>query len=123
MNTTSLLLLIGSTVFGALCQLGLKSGSAISASSRQAGFVGTVIDQLGHPHTLLALCAQAIALLCWLLALRAVPLSVAYPFMGLTMVIVIAGSVVLFGEPLTLLRSAGMLLSVAGVVVIGMSYK
>lgn len=121
-NTSSLLLLLGSAVFGALTQIGLKSGSAVSDKSHASGAIGTMLNQLGHEHTLLALFSQVLALLCWLLALRSVPLSVAYPFMGLTMVIVVAGSIFVFGEHMNLLRVAGVLLTVLGVVLIGKSY-
>ena len=59
--------------------------------------------------------AAFVAALCWMLALNRLPLSRAYPFMGLSFVLVLFLSAALLGEPLTWQKLAGALLICAGV--------
>jgi multidrug transporter EmrE-like cation transporter len=54
----------------------------------------------------------------WLLALREVPLTIAYPFMGLTLVLVELLGVFVLGETLGAAKLAGMALVCAGLVLL-----
>lgn len=55
----------------------------------------------------------------WIMALRTLPLSVAYPFNGLTFVGVFILSFALFGEPLTAPGIIGMTSIVIGILLLG----
>jgi multidrug transporter EmrE-like cation transporter len=57
----------------------------------------------------------------WIYALSTVPLSVAYPFLGLTYVGVAAIAVTVFGEWLTPAQWIGIALVVAGVVTVALT--
>lgn len=59
--------------------------------------------------------SAVMASLFWALAIQRTPLSVAYPFMALSFVLVPIGSAVLFGDRFSLVQLAGTLLIVAGV--------
>jgi drug/metabolite transporter (DMT)-like permease len=71
------------------------------------------------PVILLGFLAAFLAALAWMAALTELELSRAYPLMSLSFVLVLALSVWLLGEPLTLGKVAGIALIVAGTVVIG----
>lgn len=59
------------------------------------------------------------ATLLWILALRDMPLSKAYPFMALAFVLVPAGAVYFYGETLGPRYFVGLALVVAGIALIG----
>lgn len=119
MSTASLLVILASVVVTALAQLCLKL-----ASERYAGpifgdgFLGSVVSQMLHPLTIVAMFAYVLSLVLWLLALRNVPLSVAYPFAGLTLALVSLFGIVFLGEAVSAPKLAGVGLIVAGTVVL-----
>lgn len=75
--------------------------------------VGLVFD----PYIFSGFVAAFLASLAWMAALERLDLSYAYPFMSLNFVIVLLLSAWLLQEPLTLPRTLGVLLIVAGTVV------
>ena len=54
--------------------------------------------------------------IAWILAIRELDLSRAYPFMALTFAFVLVGSSIFFAEPITSWKVVGVALIVAGVV-------
>jgi multidrug transporter EmrE-like cation transporter len=67
------------------------------------------------PFILSGFVAAFMAALCYMAALSKLPLSHAYPFMGITFGIVLLGSALFFNEPLNLYKVAGVLLIIAGI--------
>jgi multidrug transporter EmrE-like cation transporter len=61
--------------------------------------------------------AAFVAALCWMAAITKLELSIAYPFMGLTFLLVLFLSYFVFNEPLTLPKTAGCLLIIFGIIV------
>ena len=61
-----------------------------------------------------------ISALLWIFALRQVPLSVAYPMVALSYIVIFIGSAVLFGESVTWRHWSGAALIVAGIVLINL---
>jgi multidrug transporter EmrE-like cation transporter len=59
--------------------------------------------------------------LVWLAVLSRVPLSTAYPFVALGIAITTAAGLLLFNEPFSALKAAGVLLIVCGVVTVAFS--
>ncbi len=78
-------------------------------------------DVLGHWQVWVGLTLYVISAAAWILALSTVPLSVAYPFLGLTYVAIAGVSVVLLDEWLTPAQWLGIVLVVAGVVTVALS--
>ena len=81
-------------------------------------------DRISHmfalvldPWMLSAFAAAFLASLTWMLAVTRLQISHAYPMTALTFVIVILGGAVLFSEPLTAPKIAGLALIVAGIFV------
>ncbi len=76
---------------------------------------------LGHlllaPWVISALLAALLASVSWMAAMTKLQLSHAYPFMSITFVLVLVLSSLIFHEPITWPKVAGMVLITAGVVV------
>ncbi len=104
-----------------VAQLSLKAGmnqiGAISMGDRAAviGLVGKVFTT---PLVLTGVVLYAVSSFFWLIALSRVDLSYAYPFVGLAYVAVALFSWLFLGESLSLLRWAGIVLIVCGVVLV-----
>lgn len=106
----------GTLLFTVLGQLLLKwqlggGGQGAEPADR----IAFLAQLFANPWVLAAVAAGFGAAVCWMLALNRLPLSYAYPFMGLSFVLVMFLSAVLFGEPLTLAKVAGALLICLGV--------
>jgi multidrug transporter EmrE-like cation transporter len=70
-----------------------------------------------NPWVISSLIAAFLAFLCWVVALSKFQLSVAYPFMSLSFVLVVLMSAVLFNESVTIFKIAGIMLIVLGIIV------
>ncbi len=75
----------------------------------------------GLPFLLVAYTALMTRGLLWILVLRRVQLSLAYPILATAYVVIIVASRFLFDEPLGLLQVGGALLIVAGVTLLGLA--
>ncbi|MGE1561820.1 4-amino-4-deoxy-L-arabinose-phosphoundecaprenol flippase subunit ArnF [Pantoea septica] len=82
------------------------------------------LDGMRHAGTLLPLAAglgaYALSMLCWMMALRHLPLNRLYPLLSLSYVLVWAAAVLLpaFGEPFRWSGLAGVLLIVLGLLAV-----
>ena len=101
-----------------LLRHGMKSVGVIDARrlQRPVQLAGHV---LGSPQVLLGLAVFGISAVAWLIVLSRVPLSFAYPFVGLTYVFVTLFSAVFLHEPVPSMRWLGLLLILAGIAVVG----
>ena len=101
------------------CQLAIKwrvlgAGELPAGAADKIRFLaGLLID----PWVISALAAALIAALLWMAALTKLDLSHAYPFVGLTFVLVAIASALMFHEPLTGPKIAGVALICLGVVI------
>ena len=77
-----------------------------------------VILALQYPWFYCALCVYAIATIFWLYLLQRIPLTLAYPFTALAMVIVPILGIYLFGEKVTNNYWIGAILISSGIVII-----
>lgn len=76
-----------------------------------------LVNLLADPWVLSAFGAAFLAALCWMAALSRLEISRAYPFMGLSFVIILLLSSPLFGEALTPAKVIGVALVIAGIAV------
>ena len=81
-----------------------------------------VLDLMGTavrcPWLLVGICMHVLALALWVMGLRQVELSVAYPFIALGLVLVTLLSWSVLGEPMVATHWVGMGLITAGVLVV-----
>lgn len=68
-----------------------------------------------NPWVISSMVAALLASFAWIAALTQLPLSYAYPFMGLTFVLVLLLSATFFQESMTWMKIAGVVLIMAGV--------
>ena len=78
---------------------------------------GTWLQLLGNLHIYLSLTAFALATITWLFALTKIDLSVAYPSVSISYIIIAIASIYIFGEIITLNRWIGMVMIATGVIV------
>jgi len=122
MNAGSLLLILGSVALTAVAQLCIKiaSGRFAGATTRET-LLPSLMAQFLDPLSLIAVAAYVISLFLWFLALRDVPLSVAFPFTGLTMALVSLLGIVALGETLSGTKIAGVALAIVAVLLLSRS--
>jgi len=84
-----------------------------------SGKLWFVLKLLLNPWVISALLAAFAAAVCWIGAMTKLELSKAYPFMALNFILVTLFANLLFNEPVTWPRVAGLVLVVLGLVVGG----
>lgn len=106
-------MLAASVLLSAAAQVAFKL-----ALTGSAGGVGGLLSTLLRPGILFGLGLYGLSVLIWFGVLRRLPLSVAYPMVSVGFVLTAIAGVVIFGEALTATKVLGVLLIVAGVVVL-----
>lgn len=106
-------LLLGSSMILAIAgQFFLKKG--ILTASLIPNFV-SITKTIFSPYVFLGFVLYGISSVFWLFVLQRLPLSVAYPALSLTYVVVVALSVLVLKEPITSTKIIGILLIILGV--------
>lgn len=116
MSYLYILLTIALTVYGQLAikwQV-LKAGALPEPLPEKISFL---LHLLLNPWIVSALAAAFLASFFWMAAMTKLQLSHAYPFMGLTFVLVLLASGFFFHEPITPLKIVGIALIILGLVV------
>lgn len=121
----SLALLLVSVAFAVAGQLILKAAmdhvGRISALDGQT--LGTATARaIRQPLLWTGLALFGISSLFWLVVLSRVPLSLAYPFVGISYLLVVAFAALVQHEHVPVLRWAGVGVIVAGIVIVGLSF-
>lgn len=112
----------------ALCSILLVSLAQLVLRAAMLNFP-PVAEVLQHTRPLLLLCiglgAYALSMLCWMLALRHLPLNRLYPLLSLSYVLVwlAAVSLPMFAEPFRWSSFAGVLLIVCGLLCVSLPRK
>jgi multidrug transporter EmrE-like cation transporter len=104
------------TVYGQLVvkwQVGRRGHLPASVTGKIDYFARLLIN----PWIISVLVAAFVAALCWMAAVSRLPLSQAYPFVGLSFVFVLVMSAVFFGESLTIAKVLGVSLILVGITV------
>lgn len=121
MTRITVVLAVLSVTMATVGQLFLRAGMV------RVGYIGE--ERIGSPFQLagnvlreprvaLGLAAFGISAAIWLVVLSRVPISVAYPFAGLTYVLVAMFGKYVLGEPVPALRWAGLLLIITGIAIV-----
>ena len=124
--TGTLLLLVISVALAVTAQLLLKSGMNIVGRigsgdlTTPGAVVSRVVDQ---PRVWGGLVLYGISAMFWLVVLSRIPLSVAYPFVGMSYVVVVASARFALNEQVPLLRWLGVIVVAIGIVMVGLSFK
>lgn len=74
-----------------------------------------IVQQLLAPATLAGLVLYGAATVCYMLAIRRIPITVAFPSISLSYVVILAMGVIVFGESLSVAKIVGTGLIMGGV--------
>jgi multidrug transporter EmrE-like cation transporter len=122
----SIVLILVSVVFAVSGQLTLKSAmdKVPPIGAHQVKSPGETISRVARqPRLWLGLFLFGISAIFWLIVLTRVPLSVAYPFVGVTYIIVVMWSRFVLGETVPLIRWVGVAVIAIGIAVVGLSFR
>ena len=103
-------------------QLALKAGMAkvgVISGERLSKPLTLVLQMARTPLVIVGLGLFVVSAAFWMFVLSRVPLSYAYPFVGLTYVLIALFGKFILHEQVPALRWAGIVLIVAGILVIG----
>ncbi len=117
---THWLLLLLTIVLTAAANLLLKQ-AAINRQEWDAArnAVSNLWDIFATPSLLLGIFCLGVAAIAYAIALRNLSLSVAYPVMTTSVVVLVAlFSAVYFGEPVTLVKTVGTVIVISGVILL-----
>ena len=101
--------LVGAVLLGVVGQIALKSGALGSP---------TVAAQFVNPLTLLGFAIYVVAAVCYILALKKIPVSVAFPSVAASYAAVAIIAHLLWNEPFGWPQVAGLALIGAGILLI-----
>ena len=117
MRASVVALLLSSVMLSGLAQIAFKYGLAnLGSSATGARFI---FEALMKPAVIAGFVMYGVGALVWLAALSRVPLSQAYPFVGLGFVITALAGWLVFGEVLSIYRLVGIAMIIGGVVLVG----
>ena len=125
-SAVSIALLVVSVFFAIAGQLTLKS------AMREIGRIGaqevsnageTLKRAAGEPRLWVGLILFGLSALFWLVVLSRVPLSVAYPFVGISYVLIVAFARFFLHEHVPTLRWIGVAIVAFGIAIVGLSFK
>ena len=91
-------------------------GQVLFKIARSAQPDGSILSMFFQGETWAAFVIYGSSAVCWLWILSRTELSLAYPLLSLTLPIVVGLSALLFAEPISMMRWAGV-----GVIVVGVS--
>lgn len=112
--------------------LALGGQFALKSAMDRVGRIGTaqvsaagdtVMRAAKEPRLWVGLGLFGISALFWLVVLSRTPLSVAYPFVGITYILIVVISRFFLHEPVPLLRWIGVLVVALGIALVGFSFR
>jgi multidrug transporter EmrE-like cation transporter len=115
MNTI-VIILIG-IVFSALGQVALKNGMNNFGSVNNFSVPG-IVSMFLNPYVLFGLCLYGLSTVFWLIALSQKDLSYVYPFVALTICLVLIFSKFFFNESIGPYRLAGIIVIISGLILL-----
>lgn len=125
-SAVSIALLVVSVVFAIAGQITLK------AAMREVGRIGarevsaageTVKRAAMEPRLWLGLILFGISALFWLVVLSRLPLSVAYPFVGVSYILIVLFGRIFLHEQVPTLRWIGVSVVALGIAIVGLSFR
>ncbi|MBU0621571.1 MAG: EamA family transporter [Gammaproteobacteria bacterium] len=117
---THWLLLLLTVILTAVANLLLKYAAVNRDELAGAkGIVDSLWELFTTPSLILGIFCLGVAMVAYAIALRYINLSVAYPVMTTSVVVLVAiFSAIYFGEPFTLVKVAGTVMVISGVILL-----
>ncbi|MGH2820398.1 MAG: EamA family transporter [Actinomycetota bacterium] len=122
----SVAMLVISVCFAVSGQLTLKSAMTRVGrigSKQVATPVKTAVRTVREPRLWVGLLLFGVSAAFWLVVLSRVPLSVAYPFVGISYIVVVLSARLLLHEHVPALRWVGVVVVALGIAIVGLSFR
>ena len=107
-----------SVTLGVCGQLSFKYAMTRVGSIDFSHLTTGLLAMVASPFVWLGLCCYGLSTVMWLIILSRVQLSFAYPLLSTGYILIVGLSYLIFKEPVTLLRFGGVLVIVAGVIMV-----
>ena len=117
-------IIVLSVLCSSVAQIFLKKGMLeceCSFTFEASNIIPLLSALILNPYLAIGVSLHVIALFTWLYVLKHAELSYAYPFISMGFVIVLLLSYFLFNENINTFRIAGVMLIVAGIIMVGRS--
>jgi multidrug transporter EmrE-like cation transporter len=114
-------LILVAVLLGAVGQIIMKRGMQIYGEVSAGSVWGQLVPILKVPQVLIGFLCYGLSSVFWIAVVSNVDLSLAYPMVSLAYVIVFLASWLFLGEQISAIRIAGLVIIVAGVIVISRS--
>jgi multidrug transporter EmrE-like cation transporter len=123
MTAIAFVLIITGVLLNACAQLLLKAGvKAVGQIELSGEHMWRAAQSLAfEPHILGGLVCYVASVVVWILALSRVEVSIAYPMLSIGYIVTALAAWYLFGEGLTTMRVAGILVIIVGVYLVARS--
>lgn len=102
-----------------LLKLGMTS-ELVQAAIRSGHVANIMLAVVTSPLVVAGVACFGLAAVMWLVVLAQTPLSAAYPFVALGILVTVVAGIVVFGESVTMLKAIGVLAVVSGVILVGL---
>jgi multidrug transporter EmrE-like cation transporter len=123
MSLVVLGLVLTTVVLTAISQVLLKLGMTsemVQATMRSGHVANIMLAVVTSPLVVAGVACFGLAAVMWLVVLAQTPLSAAYPFVALGILVTVVAGIVVFGESVTMLKAIGVLAVVSGVILVGL---
>ncbi len=114
-------LILLAVLLGAVGQVIMKMGMKIYGEVSAASVWGQLVPILKVPQVFLGFVCYAVSAVLWIAVVSNVDLSLAYPMVSLAYVLVFLASWLFLGEQISAMRVVGLVIIIAGVLVISRS--
>ena len=121
MKPALLLLILTSVGMSAGAQLMLKTGVASGGTDPAASPTSSLTAFLTSPYVVGGLALYGLGAVVWLFVLARLPLTAAYPFVGLGFIMTMVLGMVVLGEVVSPVRIVGTLMIASGCVLVARS--
>lgn len=121
MTLNGFLIVLVSVSLSAIAQVCFKYGVSGVSLASDSHLIEKAWNLFTTPFVFLGLFLYGIGTVLWLFALKQIDLSLAYPFVGLSFIMVFLFGVFLLDEPFNLNRLMGTLIIIAGIILLARS--
>jgi multidrug transporter EmrE-like cation transporter len=120
----SVALILVSVAFATAGQFTLKAAmNRVTEGSPSSSSVDTLTNAAKEPRLWAGLALFGISAVFWLVVLAKVPLSFAYPFVGLSYIVIVLVARLVLHEHVPTLRWVGVAVVAMGIAIVGLSFR
>jgi len=122
MQASSILLILVSVALSAGSQVILKLGmmsSAVQGALLKGSLRDACLTIALSPLIILGMACFGLSAVAWLFVLSRIPLSSAYPFVSLGILVTVLAGYFFFHEPISALKGGGVVLILVGIIMVG----